>query len=40
LPEAGQKFVDWVTGPEGQAAIASYKMDGPQLFFANAKRSS
>lgn len=33
----GQKFVDWVTGPAGQAAIASYKIDGEQLFFPNAK---
>jgi tungstate transport system substrate-binding protein len=38
--EAGQKFVDWVTSPEGQAAIASYKIDGQQLFFPNAKRAS
>jgi tungstate transport system substrate-binding protein len=34
--EAGQKFVDWVTGPDGQAAIASYRIDGQQLFFPNA----
>lgn len=33
----GQKFVDWVTGPAGQAVIASYKIDGEQLFFPNAK---
>lgn len=33
----GQKFVDWVTGPAGQAAIASYKIGGEQLFFPNAK---
>lgn len=32
----GQAFVDWVTGPEGQAAIAAYKIDGQQLFFPNA----
>jgi tungstate transport system substrate-binding protein len=38
--EAGQKFVDWVTSPDGQAAIASYKIDGQQLFFPNARRSS
>ncbi len=35
--EAGQKFVDWVLGPKGQAAIASYQIDGQQLFFPNAK---
>jgi len=32
----GQTFIDWLTGPEGQAAIASYKIDGQQLFFPNA----
>ena len=35
--DAGQKFVDWVVSPAGQAAIASYKIDGEQLFFPNAK---
>ena len=38
--EAGQKFVDWVISPAGQAAIASYKIDGEQLFFPNAKPGS
>jgi tungstate transport system substrate-binding protein len=33
-----QKFVDWITGPAGQAAIASYKINGQQLFFPNADR--
>jgi tungstate transport system substrate-binding protein len=32
----GQKFVDWVVGPAGQAAIAGYKIGGEQLFFPNA----
>jgi tungstate transport system substrate-binding protein len=32
----GQVFVDWLTGPEGQAAIASYKINGQQLFFPDA----
>ena len=32
----GQAFIDWLTSPEGQAAIASYKLDGEQLFFPNA----
>ena len=31
-----QKFVDWVISPAGQAAIASYKIGGEQLFFPNA----
>ncbi len=33
-----QKFVDWVISPAGQAAIASYKIGGEQLFFPNATR--
>ena len=33
-----QKFADWVTSAAGQAVISSYKINGPQLFFANAKR--
>jgi tungstate transport system substrate-binding protein len=32
----GQAFVDWVVSPEGQAAIAGYKIRGEQLFFPNA----
>jgi tungstate transport system substrate-binding protein len=32
----GQAFIDWLTGPDGQAAIAGYKIDGKQLFFPNA----
>ena len=35
--EAGRKFVDWVISPEGQKAIAAYKIGGEQLFFPNAK---
>ena len=31
-----QRFVDWVTSPAGQAAIAAYKIGGEQLFFPNA----
>ena len=36
----GQAFIDWLTGPEGQAAIAGYKIDGQQLFFPNARPQS
>ena len=36
--EAGQRFVDWVLSGEGQAAIASFRVDGQQLFFPNAAR--
>lgn len=32
----GQRFIDWLVSPPGQAAIASYKIDGQQLFFPNA----
>ncbi|MFC4668832.1 substrate-binding domain-containing protein [Seohaeicola nanhaiensis] len=35
--EAGQTFIDWLIGPEGQAAIAGFKLDGQELFFPNAK---
>jgi len=34
----GQAFVDWVISPEGQKAIAEYKINGEQLFFPNAKK--
>ena len=34
----GQAFIDWILSDEGQQAIASYKIDGLQLFFPNAKR--
>lgn len=38
--KAGQTFIDWLTGPEGRAAIASFKIDGQQLFFPNAPPAS
>ena len=34
--EMGQAFVDWVVSPEGQKAIAAYKIGNDQLFFPNA----
>jgi tungstate transport system substrate-binding protein len=34
--ELGQRFIDWLISPEGQKAIADYKIDGQQLFFPNA----
>ncbi len=34
--ELGQMFIDWVISPEGQAAIAGYRINGEQLFFPNA----
>ena len=36
--ELGQSFVDWLVSPEGQAAIAGYKIDGQQLFFPEAEK--
>lgn len=30
---AGVQFIEWITGPAGQAAIAAYKINGEQLFF-------
>ena len=34
--ELGQVFIDWLLSPDGQRAIADYKIDGQQLFFPNA----
>jgi tungstate transport system substrate-binding protein len=36
--DAAGRFVDWVISEQGQGAIASYKVDGQQLFFPNAAR--
>ena len=38
--ELGQQFVDWLISPEGQKAIAEYKIDGEQLFFPNASSTA
>ena len=35
--EWGQQFVDWLISPEGQQAIADYRIGGEQLFFPNAR---
>src|SRR3974390_488869 len=34
--ELGQQFIGWLVSPEGQQAIANYKINGQQLFFPNA----
>ncbi|MGD9880161.1 MAG: substrate-binding domain-containing protein [Reyranella sp.] len=34
--EAGQRFIDWLISPQGQRAIADYKVGGEPLFFPNA----
>jgi tungstate transport system substrate-binding protein len=33
----GRAFMDWLVSAEGQAAIASYKVGGEQLFFPDAR---
>jgi tungstate transport system substrate-binding protein len=35
--DMGQAFVEWLISPEGQKAIAAYKIGGEQLFFPNAR---
>ncbi|MHC2256136.1 tungstate transport system substrate-binding protein [Bradyrhizobium embrapense] len=34
--EPGQRFIDFLISPEGQNAIAGYKINGQQLFYPNA----
>jgi tungstate transport system substrate-binding protein len=34
--DLGQRFIDWLVSPEGQKAIADYKINGQQLFYPNA----
>jgi tungstate transport system substrate-binding protein len=34
--ELGQAFIDWLVSPEGQKAIADYRIAGQQLFFRDA----
>ncbi|MBM3585338.1 MAG: sulfate transporter [Alphaproteobacteria bacterium] len=38
--DAACAFMDWLTGPEGLAAIASFRIDGQQLFFPAAPSGS
>ena len=33
--ELAQAFINWMTSPEGQSAIAAYKIEGQPLFFPN-----
>jgi len=35
--DAAEDFIEWLLSPEGQAAIAAFKVDGEQLFYPNAK---
>lgn len=34
--DLGQQILDWLISPEGQKAIAGYKINGQQLFYPNA----
>ena len=36
--DLAQMFVDWLVSPQGQETIASYRIEGEQLFFPNGKR--
>jgi len=38
--ELGQAFIDWLVSPEGQKAIADYKIGGEQLFYPNSNDPS
>jgi len=38
--DLGQKFIDWLVSPRGQAVIADYRIDGEALFFPNAGTDS
>lgn len=38
--EFGQQFINWLISPEGQNAIANYRINGEQLFFPNASDSN
>jgi len=38
--DLAQAFADWVVSPAGQAAIASYRIGGEQLFFPTALRAA
>jgi len=33
--DLGQQFIDWLVSPEGQKAIADYKINGEQVFYPN-----
>ena len=38
--DLGRKFIDWLVSKRGQEVIASYKINGEQLFFPNAGSDS
>ncbi len=38
--DLGQRFINWLISPEGQATIVGYKINGEQLFFPDVNRPS
>jgi tungstate transport system substrate-binding protein len=38
--DLGQTLIDWLLSSDGQAAIASYQVNGKQLFFPNAEKKA
>jgi tungstate transport system substrate-binding protein len=38
--DLGQELIDWLVSPDGQIAIANYKINGEQLFYPNAGDSN
>ncbi len=36
--QPAQRFIDWLVSGEGQAVIASFRINGEQLFFPNARK--
>ncbi len=37
--ELGMAFINWITSPEGQKAIADYQINGQQLFFPDYRKT-
>lgn len=35
----GQAFIDWLIAPEGQQAVAAFKVEGQSLFFPNYRKT-
>jgi tungstate transport system substrate-binding protein len=35
--KGAMRFIEWITSPEGQSSIASFKINGQQMFFPSYK---
>lgn len=35
----GEAFIRWLISPSGQAAIGTYRIEGTQAFFPNARKA-